>query len=69
MPNFIAIIRHYEKEHQQNTINEINWFGSQSSLIQAIELAAIAKDHRGRRYSHQWRIKPSALEPKWSCLL
>ena len=62
MPNFIAIIRHYEKEHRQNTINEINWFRSQSSLIQAIELAAIAKDHRGKRYSHQWRIRLSALD-------
>ncbi|MEH2254662.1 hypothetical protein [Nostoc sp.] len=62
MPNFTVIIKHYERKHWQNKIDEINWFRSQSSLIQAIELAAIAKDHRGRRYSHQRRIKPLALD-------
>ncbi len=42
MPNFTVIIKHYKRKHWQNTIDEINWFRSQSSLIQAIELAAIA---------------------------
>ncbi|QFS47363.1 hypothetical protein [Nostoc sphaeroides] len=69
MPNFTVIIKHYKRKHWQNTIDEINWFRSQSSLIQVIELAAIAKDHRGKRYSHQWSIKPLALDKAKTVLL
>ncbi len=69
MPNFRVIIRHYKIKHRQNIINEINWFSSQSSLIQAIELAAIAQNNQGKRFSHQRRIKRLALDRAKTVLL
>jgi predicted RNA-binding Zn ribbon-like protein len=41
---------------------EIDWFAHQPSLDAAIEKAALAVNSRGKRYSHQRRLKKAALK-------
>jgi hypothetical protein len=40
---------------------ELDWFRRQPTLLAAVELAAMATNSRGKKYSHQTRIKKHAL--------
>jgi hypothetical protein len=51
----------YDLEHARNEEAETTWFATQPSLPIAIEVAAAAQDHRGKRYDHQWRIRRTAM--------
>jgi len=55
------IIRHYGIRHRQRKQAELDWFRSQPSLEAAVECAALAVDSRGKRFSHQRRIRRGAL--------
>ena len=56
-----AIFRDYDARHCCNCEDQIGWFVSQPSLRRAVEVAARATDKRGRRYSHQFRIRREAI--------
>ena len=55
------VIRHYRRRHLPNHRAEVQWFQGRPTLGAAIEKAALAEDHRGKRYSHQRRICRDAL--------
>lgn len=57
-----AIVSAYIKKYRDRTLDELNWFREQSSIRSAIEIAALAKDRRGKRLSHQRRLSRSTLE-------
>jgi hypothetical protein len=59
--NFGAIIRRYETHHCPDTDVELAWFEGQATLEDAVRCAALARDARGKRYSHQTRIKRTAI--------
>lgn len=59
--NLAAIIRHYLQHYQPLHDHELMWFRNQSSLEEALRIAAEAQDDRGHRYSHQRRIKTHAI--------
>jgi len=48
-------------KHLANHRAEVQWFEDQPTLAAAIEKAAFAEDHRGKRYNHQRRIRKDAL--------
>jgi hypothetical protein len=60
--NWETIIRHYNSHHRPNKPEELNWFRRQPSLEAAINVAARAVDDRGKRFSHQYRIKRRAIQ-------
>jgi HipA-like protein len=47
---------------------ELDWFVRQPTLSAAIENAALARNSRGQRYSHQRRIKRRAIQESFSLL-
>lgn len=63
------ILRDYDGRHCCDCEDDIGWFQKQPSLRAAIEVAALAKDARGRRYSHQYRIRRQTLEHARAALL
>jgi hypothetical protein len=56
-----AIVRDYLVVYQPIHEQELTWFRNQSSFEGALRLASHAEDERGRRYSHQRRIKSRAI--------
>lgn len=56
-----GIIRHYLQHFQPLHDHELMWFRNQGSLEDVLRLAGQAQDDRGRRYSHQRRIKSDAI--------
>lgn len=60
--SFEAIVKHYEKHFRPKAEVELSWFRDQVTLRQAIMVAARAEDHRGKRYSHQTRIRRAAIK-------
>ena len=56
------IKRRYEEEHQIRLINELDYFKKQESFLDAIEKACLCIDARGKRFSHQKRIKLIVLK-------
>ncbi len=56
------LTRHYIIFHRKHSDDELEWFRNQSSLEAAIECAALALDSRGKRFSHQTRIKHESLQ-------
>jgi hypothetical protein len=64
-----AIVRTYIRKIRPRTQAEIDWFAGQPSLDAAIEKAALAVNSRGKRYSHQRRLKKVALKQTLSALL
>lgn len=56
-----AILRDYDRRHCCNCDEQVAWFQTQPSLRRALEVAARAMDKRGRRYSHQFRIRRDAI--------
>jgi len=57
-----AIVRTYIRKIRPRAQAEIDWFAHQPSLDAAIEKAALAVNSRGKRYSHQRRLKKAALK-------
>lgn len=55
------IVRDYLTRQQPEHEKELTWFRNQASLDSAIRFAANAQDERGLRYSHQRRIKSTAI--------
>lgn len=67
--NWRTVIRHYNSHHRPNEQGELNWFRRQSSLEDAISVAAKAENECGLRYSHQCRITRKALQDANSLVL
>lgn len=63
------IVRLYIQRIRPPAQAEIDWFQQQPTLESAIELAALARDKKGRRYSHQRRLKKAHLELAKQALL
>ncbi len=67
---FAVIIREYKNAKGcQSADDEIRWFQEQPTLKKAIEFAALARDGRGKRYSHQRRPNSAVLKQAKSLLL
>jgi hypothetical protein len=64
-----AIVRTYVREIRPRAQAEIDWFAHQPSLNAAIEIAALAVNSRGKRYSHQRRLTKAALKQAFRTLL
>jgi hypothetical protein len=64
-----AILRHYDTHHRPRVEQERRWFASSTSLEEAIKRATLAVDHRGKRFHHQRRIPPKALDEASATLL
>jgi hypothetical protein len=60
--NLKAIIRAYIHRIRPRAQAELEWFSHQPSVTAAIEKAALAVNSRGKRYSHQRRLKKTALK-------
>ena len=67
--NLEAIVRHYITNYRPHKQTELNWCRRQPSLESAIKIAAKAEDHRGKRYSHQFRITRKAMQEASRILL
>lgn len=63
------IIKKYIRKYQPRAEDELDWFRKQNNLKEAVKYAALAKDHRGKRYSHQRRLKKVSLEQAYQKLL
>src|SRR4051812_23379557 len=63
------ILLDYDRRHCCNEEEEIAWFRSQPSLCCAIECAARAVNRRGKRYSHQYRIRRDSIAQALAALV
>jgi hypothetical protein len=61
LTSLTRIIRDYLLNFQPEHEQEMMWFRNQGSFEDAMRLATQAQDCRGRRYSHQRRIKSQAI--------
>lgn len=68
-PNWEEILRDYDGRHCCGCDEQIAWFQKQPSLRAAINTAARAVDARGRRFSHQYRIRRVAIGEATAALL
>jgi len=59
--DFRALIRHYRVHHRPHTVDELDFFANAPSLQLAIHHAALAIDHREKRFGHQCRIPFAVL--------
>jgi hypothetical protein len=59
----------YEKECRPKLQKQLDWFREQPSIQMAIENAALARDDRGKRYSHQRRHPHELLRRAHQLLL
>lgn len=57
-----AIVRIYIRRVRPRAEAEVDWFRQQPSIGRAIEIAALAVNRHGKRYSHQRRLKKATLE-------
>ncbi len=67
--NFSIFIRDYSRHGRVGSEAERTWHADQPSLRQAIEVAALAINHRGKRHSHQRRIRHEAIAASKQALL
>ena len=67
--NLKAIVRIYARDIRPQAQAELDWFRRQPTLESAIEQAALATNSKGKRYSHQRRLKKTALEEARRVLL
>jgi hypothetical protein len=67
--NLKAIVRIYVRDIRPRAQAELDWFQQQPTLESAIEQAALATNSRGKRYSHQRRLRKAALEEARRVLL
>src|SRR6202040_2897317 len=59
---FDRIVRTYIRRIRPRAQAEIDWFADQRTLSNAIEKAGIAENSKGKRYSHQCRLKKSSIK-------
>lgn len=59
--NWDAVLRHYDRHHRTDALRQIQYFRSVPTLDSAVREAALARDHRGKRYRHQTRIRRASL--------
>ena len=64
-----AIIRTYITQIRPCANEELDWFRQQPTLSEAIRLAALAINSKGKRYSHQRRLSKIVLEQAREVLL
>ncbi len=64
-----TVIRHYGVFHRKRKQGELDWFRDQPSLEAAIGQAALSLDRRGKRLSHQRRIRACSLQEAKGVLL
>jgi len=64
-----VIIRTYTTQIRPRANEELDWFKKQPTLSEAICLAALAINSKGKRYSHQRRISKTVLEQARDILL
>lgn len=64
-----TIVHTYIRKIRPRAQAEMDWFVRQPSLEAAIEKAALAVNSRGKRYSHQRRLKKAALKQALHSLL
>jgi hypothetical protein len=55
------IVEHYQKWYRPKSEAELDCFRRQTTLASAVALASVAEDDRGRRFSHQRRLKTPDL--------
>jgi len=67
--NLIDIVKIYSGKFQPNLKAQLDWFRRQPSLFSTIENASLARNSAGKRYSHQRRIKRTALHQAKTILL
>lgn len=63
------ILRTYATQIRPGFERELDWFRGQPTLREAIRLAALAVNSRGKRYAHQRRMKREVLEGARDVLL
>lgn len=63
------LLADYEAEHAPKERTQVNWFREQSSIGEAIQIAARAVDRNGRRFDHQRRIRKQAIDATMKVLL
>jgi hypothetical protein len=66
--NLRTIVRMYVQRIRSRAQAEMGWFLRQPMLGDAIKNAALARNSRGKRYSHQRRIKRAAIQEALSIL-
>ncbi|MDH7502435.1 MAG: hypothetical protein QHJ82_06945 [Verrucomicrobiota bacterium] len=64
-----VIIRTCSARMRPGANEELTWFRQQPTLGEAIRLAALAVNSRGKRYSHQRRLRKTVLEQARDILL
>ncbi len=62
MASLSHVVSHYIRHHRTRARAELDWFRSQPTLEAAISEAALARDARGKRLSHQARIARVTLD-------
>jgi len=67
--NYKAIVQIYIAQIRPRADDELNWFRQQSTLREAIRVAAPAINSKGKRYSHQRRLSKPVLETALTLLL
>ena len=60
--NLETIVRMYVQRIRPRAQAELDWFIGQPTLRDAIENAALARNSKGKHYSHQRRIKKIAIQ-------
>lgn len=55
------LLRDYDSQHAAAEIAELQWYSRQPSLSAAIQHAATATNHLGKRFEHQCRIRKEAI--------
>lgn len=60
--DLVTLTRHYAINHRKRSKDELEWFRTQSSLENTTKVAALAIDVKGKRLSHQRRIRRENLE-------
>ena len=68
LTTYAAVVRDYLKTCRSSAREQLDFYASRPSLAKAVELAALAKDDRGKRCSHQRRIPASALSESYARL-
>lgn len=64
-----TVVRLYKRRFQRRAQAELDWYGSQPSLREAVERAALATDERGKRFAHQRRLSKATLKEARRLLL
>ncbi len=64
-----AAVAYYCRKHRNRALRELDSFRSEPTLQAAIERAGLARQPGGRKYRHQGRISPIALQESCRRLL